>query len=425
MEAHVLDKCPYAPLTPEALPHRLGGMPELTGRLGSPETWRVKEVGDGNLNLVFIIEGRLGAAIAKQALPYARCVGESWPMSLDRAFYEYQALIRLGQRDPGRMPELYAFDQAQALIVMEYLSPHVILRKSLVAGTVLPGLGEHLGRYLARTLFRGSDFAMETSRRKTDLALFAGNVELCGISEDLIFTDPFHASPRNRVTPTLEPDAHATRVDRDLKVAAAILKRRFATSAETLLHGDFHTGSVMVTETDSRVIDPEFAFYGPMGFDIGALLANLIMAAFAQQGHRADAAARNAYQDWILGVAEMVWSTFRAEFAHLWRTERAGMLGLRDLFEDSGDPGGADAVLQDVLADIWRDTLGFMGIEMHRRVLGLAHILEFETIEDATVRARCERRALTMGRFLMLQPDSLRSPHQVSHLARTIEDHLP
>jgi 5-methylthioribose kinase len=273
-------------------------------------------------------------------------------------------------------------------------------------------------------MFRGSDFAMETAERKIDLALFAGNIELCGISEDLIFTDPFHASTRNRVTPALEPDAHAIRADRDLKIAAAALKRTFATSAQTLLHGDFHTGSVMVTDRDSRVIDPEFAFYGPMGFDIGALLANLVMAAFAQRGHRADAAACGAYQDWILGVTETVWAVFAEEFANLWRTERTGMLGLREIFEDAGDMGGADAILESLMADIWRDTLGFMGIEMHRRILGLAHILEFEAIEDETLRARCERKALTMGRILMLQSETLRSPRQVSDLARTIEDYL-
>ena len=39
------------------------------------------------------------------------------------------------------MPELYYFDRDQALIVMECLSPHVILRKSFIAGTELPGLG--------------------------------------------------------------------------------------------------------------------------------------------------------------------------------------------------------------------------------------------------------------------------------------------
>ena len=46
-----------------------------------------KEIGDGNLNLVFhITQPATGASlIVKQALPYAKVVGESWPLSLDRA----------------------------------------------------------------------------------------------------------------------------------------------------------------------------------------------------------------------------------------------------------------------------------------------------------------------------------------------------
>lgn len=41
----------------------------------------------------------------------------------------------------------------------------------------------------------------------------------------------------------------------------------------------------MVTQDSTQVIDPEFSFYGPMGFDIGAYLGNLILAFFAQDGH--------------------------------------------------------------------------------------------------------------------------------------------
>ncbi len=53
-----------------------------------------QEVGDGNLNLVFKVFDRQGVsrAIVKQALPYVRCVGESWPLTLDRARLEAQTL---------------------------------------------------------------------------------------------------------------------------------------------------------------------------------------------------------------------------------------------------------------------------------------------------------------------------------------------
>jgi S-methyl-5-thioribose kinase len=60
---------------------------------------------------------------------------------------------------------------------------------------------------------------------------------------------------------------------------------RFIERAQALIHGDLHTGSIMVTEGSTQVIDPEFGFYGPMGFDIGAFLGNLILAYYAQNGH--------------------------------------------------------------------------------------------------------------------------------------------
>ncbi|KAL2521173.1 Methylthioribose kinase-like [Forsythia ovata] len=63
---------------------------------------------------------------------------------------------------------------------------------------------------------------------------------------------------------------------------------RFCEKAQALLHGDLHTGCVMVTGESTQVIDLEFGFYGPMGFDIGAFIGNSILAYFAQNGHAAD-----------------------------------------------------------------------------------------------------------------------------------------
>lgn len=397
----MLERLPaYRPLTGADLPLRLAHRSEMTDALGPITGWRVREIGDGNLNLVFVVEGARGALIVKQALPYARVVGEGWPLSLARATFEFHALTRLGARDPGRMPKVLAFDETQALIVMEHLTPHLILRRGLIAGECYGDLGRHLGHYLARTLFRGSDLHLGPAQRKADTALFCANVELTGITEDLVFTDPFLDHPRNRHTPGLEREAAHVRADRALKLAACEMKARFATRSETLLHGDLHTGSVMASATDTRVIDPEFAVYGPMGFDVGALLGNLFLAFFAQPGLPTGSVDRAAYGAFILDLAATVWASFTEEFSALWHSERVGMLGGRDVFEEQGDPRGADLLLKARLGEIWQDTLGFAGIEMHRRILGLAHAAELEAVADERVRAACERRALKAGRAL-------------------------
>jgi len=411
----------FEPLTVDTLPGRLAPVPAVAAAVGGPaEGWQVREVGDGNLNLVFIVEGTAGSVVVKQALPYVRLVGESWPLPLKRSFFEYHALTRQAERAPGMVPELHHFDEAQALIVMAHLDPHVILRRALIAGRQLPRIAEDLGLFMARTLFRGSDLAMEARRRKADLALFADNTELCDITENLVFTDPYFEAEMNRHTGELDPLVARLRADRDLKVEAQKLKHAFAARAETLVHGDLHTGSVMVTDADTRVIDPEFAFYGPIAFDVGMLLANYWMAFFAQAGHEDDGP-RDGMRGYLLGVIEETWDSFRDEFARLWHSERHGMLYARALFEDQGDDLGAEQALHHLMHDIWVDMLGYAGVEIHRRILGLAHNADFEEIEPTGRRAACEAAALVFGRHLAVNRARVTSLAETAALARALD----
>lgn len=405
----------YAPLTVDSIGARLGGISAITAHLGTDTSvWDAREVGDGNLNLVFIVKSPVGEVIIKQALPYVRLVGDSWPLPLKRAFFEYHALVRQAARDPGSVPEIYHFDEEQAIIVMQFFRPHVILRHKLMAGEKVEGLADALGNFLARTLFRGSDLSMDTGLRKRDVALFVDSVELNDITETLVFSDPYFDAERNHHTPGLDGIIARLRADTDLKVEAHHMKAKFANNAETMLHGDFHAGSVMVTNNETRMIDPEFVLYGPMGFDVGMLLGNFWMAYFAQPGHGDDA----DYKEWILGVAADVWDRFVAEFSHLWRTERTGIL-----YEDAvfaGTPLAAEQALGHRLAMIWQDSLGFAGVEMIRRTLSLAHIAENDMIKDEALRAACEARGLDLGRQLVVNRTRMGDMAQVNDLARQI-----
>jgi 5-methylthioribose kinase len=413
----------FEALTPQSLPQRLGSLDAMTARIGADASrWTVREVGDGNLNLVFIVEGPSGAVVVKQALPYVRLVGESWPLPLKRSFFEYHALTRCAVRDPGMVPVLHYFDEAQAVIVMDYLSPHIILRRGLIEGRRYENIDQHLGKYLARMAFRGSDLALDTRQKKADVALFSGNVELCDITENLVFSDPYFDAKLNRHTsPQLDDLVAELRRDRDLKVEAQKLKHVFSAKTETLCHGDMHTGSVMVTVADTKVIDPEFAFYGPFGFDIGMLLANYWMSFFSQRGQEVEDK-RDGMRRFLLDVVIATWNTFCSEFSRLWRTERTGILYQSTLFEAQGDHLAAEQALAHVLRGIWTDMLGFAGIEIHRRILGLAHNADFETIEDLSMRAQCEARALKLGRHLAVNREKITNLDEVNALAIMLDE---
>ena len=394
----------YEPLTPKSLAERLGQLEAVTSRLGSDYSqWSVQEIGDGNLNLVFIVTGTMGSVIVKQALPYVRLVGDSWPLPLYRAFFENCALTRQASRTKDCVPEVFHFDETQALIVMEHLKPHVILRNKLIRGERVEGLGRFVGEFCARTAFRGSELSMASADKKADVGVFSGNVEIPAITEALVFTDPYFTAEMNSHNSLLDPVVASLRANVELKGRVQRMLMKFASNTETMLHGDLHSGSIMSTDSESKVIDPEFAQYGPMGFDLGMVTANFLMAYFSQPAHRADDLAD--YQQWILSVIAESLQTFRSEFRRLWKTERTGMLYPASLFEEQGQD--SSPACEQLLAEINQDAMTFCGIEMHRRCLSLAHNADFEDIEDPAVRAPLEARNLEMGAQLILEADTV------------------
>src|SRR4051812_44448446 len=110
-----------------------------------------------------------------QAVPFVRCIGESWPLTRTRAYFEHLALKEQALHAPEHVPKVFHFDQSVravvcfqvgsliplasqlSLIVMQYLSPpHVVLRKGLVAGVQYPHLASHTAAFLANALFKTS-----------------------------------------------------------------------------------------------------------------------------------------------------------------------------------------------------------------------------------------------------------------------------
>ena len=408
MTAMAGDPARYRVLKEGDLPVYLSGIPEAAATLGgAPPGWRVREVGDGNLNLVFIAEGPKGGVVVKQALPYLRLVGESWPLPRERAFFESEALKAEYAAAPRRVPKLFRFDADLSCTVMEYLSPHIILRKGFAAGTLYPDLASHMAEFMAETLFRTSDLHLTAAAKKAGMALFCANTELCKITEDLVFTDPWRVAEQNRwTTPQLDGIARATREDAPFKRAVQQLKLKFLSEAQALIHGDLHSGSIMVTPQDSRVIDPEFAFYGPMGFDTGALIGNWLLAYCAQPGHERRPGERREYGNWILDQVVAVWTEFDERFRALWDRHGTGDAFVAGLFVDAEGRKALRAAQDAYMRQLFLDTLGFGACKMTRRILGLAHVSELETIEDPDVRAACETRALKLARRLAVEADT-------------------
>lgn len=197
-------------------------------------------------------------------------------MTLDRARIEAETLLVHGGFCPRHTVKVLHHDPELAVMVQEDLSDHRIWRSELVQGNYHPLAAGQLAEYLAQTLFHTSDFYQSAQQKKAEVSRFT-NPELCQITEDLFFTDPYIDHERNRFEAALLPQVQALREDTPLKLAVAGLKHRFLSKAEALLHGDIHSGSIFVAEGRLKAIDAEFGFYGPIGFDIGTALGNLLL----------------------------------------------------------------------------------------------------------------------------------------------------
>ena len=113
-------------------------------------------------------------------------VGESWPLTEDRAHFEAQALKAQFRSIPQHVPQLFYSNRSLCLNIIQYLRPpHIVLRKGLIQGIIYPYLSEHLSDFLAYTMFTSSSLCVKTSEKRKMISMFSGNYELCKTTEQV------------------------------------------------------------------------------------------------------------------------------------------------------------------------------------------------------------------------------------------------
>ena len=383
----------YRILDASGLRDWLAQQPDLSERLGGEAAdWSIREVSDGNLNTVFLVDGPVGALCCKQALPHVR-VAPDWPMPLERALYESRYMQTVAPAAPGLMPEFLAYDADLFLIVMECLTAHEVLRSALIADRAVPGFSAVIGTYVARTVQATGWVNQPFEAGARLLEQFSGNTALTRITVDLILTDPYRVCDRNPEPEAgLREDVKALQTDRTLHLAVGRLQERFLTARQALLHGDLHTGSIMLDGSDVRVIDGEFATMGPVGFDCGLYLGNLAL-------HLCAAPYKVAF--------------LRSEMLAFWKSFSTELRS--SLSKDGGDlwtlsePAARQDLIDAFLNGILRDTAGFCGLEMIRRTVGFAQVADYELCRTEKDRLLARQKALQIGRTLIVESASLRS----------------
>lgn len=357
-----------------------------------------KEIGDGNLNYVFKIvdQNTNKSLIIKQAGPVAR-ISDEFKLSPDRNRIESEILELQNELAPGFVPKIYNYDPVMNCCAMEDLSDHQIMRTALLEHKPFPLFADHITTFLVNTLLLTSDVVVDHKKKKELVQTFT-NPELCEITEDLVYTEPFYDCPRNDVfegsKDFVEKNIWG---DRRLALETAKLKFEFMTNAQSLLHGDLHTGSIFIKEDSTKVIDPEFAFYGPAGYDIGNVIANLIFAYVNGKYTMEDDAKRHDFMIYIENTIRDIIDLFKEKFLKVWderATERVTKYdGFKEYYLDS----------------VIRDTSAVAGLELCRRTIGLAHVKDLTSIVDPNARAAAEKLVLSAGKSFILERTSFKT----------------
>ncbi|WP_339721344.1 S-methyl-5-thioribose kinase [uncultured Paraglaciecola sp.] len=397
----------------------LQSLPEVLLRFSSFDDLEVQEIKDGNMNFAFVVTNKQDSnqsVFVKQAPPYIKVMGEQWPLTRQRMTAEIHALNYQSSVCPEMLPEIYYQSEVLSVVIMQNLSKHGILRSELIQGRYLPRLAEDLSTFLAETLFYSSSLALSSIDKK-NMVSNSHNHDMCNITEDFVFTYPFEHHEMNAYNPALsQAIIDSIQKDPDVRKHVAEMKYMFMNKPEALLHGDLHTGSVMVNQLETFVIDPEFSFAGPMGFDLGALIGNLYLSYFSH-AHNTSVESLN-YSQWLLQTIDDLWYKFEAKFLSLWseheQSAQSTFMG-KDLTGDSHQIF-RQAFLQQVL----KDSLGFAACKMIRRILGVAKVADLMQFEDLKLRAKLETQALKMATKMLLNRQSYKSIADVNKLAEDL-----
>ncbi|MBQ9663918.1 MAG: S-methyl-5-thioribose kinase [Oscillospiraceae bacterium] len=379
---------------------------EVLHRFDPDEETECREIGDGNINYIFQVRSlRDGhSVIVKQADRLLRSSGR--PLDLYRNKIEARILQLEGELAPGLVPEVYYYDETMAATSMEDVSACRNLRRELMENRVYPHLSEGISEFLTDTLLPTTDLVLDAEEKKRRVRFFT-NPELCKITEDLVLTEPYYDyKGRNIITPGNEDFVRTSLYeDEELHAEVGMLRLAFMNNAQALLHGDLHSGSIFINETELKVLDPEFAFYGPMGYDIGNVIGNLYFAwanKFFTCPERRD----------VIGALEKcieeIYDKTRAKLAR-----RYDELVTLPLYREGGFP---ERWLDSVMAD----SLGYAGTEIIRRTVGDTKVMELNAVTDPGVKVPMERALIRLGAALIMRRGSFRTGGEITELFRQI-----
>ena len=231
----------------------------------------LEKPGEGNMNFVLRAITNQRSFILKQARPWV----EKFPQidaPVERVSVEAQFFQALQNVETINhfVPKCLGFDGDNFILVTEDLGKgkdysFLYQKDTLLADSDIDGLMQYLS-------------ALHQVTIPVD---FPANLAMRQLNHEHIFNFPYleeNGFNLDEVQTGLQAAAMPYKTNAVLKAKIKTCGATYLAQGKHLLHGDFYPGSWLKVADGLKVIDPEFGFVGSAEFDLGVLIAHLLMA---------------------------------------------------------------------------------------------------------------------------------------------------
>ena len=367
----------------------------------------IKEVGDGNINYVFIVKetNTNKSVVVKQADVLLRSSGR--PLDINRNKIEADILKIQYDLVPEFIPEIFYYDETMAALTMEDISAYKNLRYELEEKRTFPKFADEISTFLVETLLSTTDLVWNRQDKKTQVKNFV-NIDMCDISEDLVFTEPYNDYKKQNIIIEENMSFVEELIYNNSKLIGEVAKLRnnYMNNAQSLIHGDLHSGSIFVNQDGMKVIDPEFAFYGPMGYDIGNVIGNLFFPLAKNEYYEQD----KLFSQWLNETIVAIYNQVKEKLEQGFKEKVTLDIYQNPLF------------VENYISEVMADTLGYAGTEIIRRTIGDSKVKEISTAPLGEKRVAMERSLLKLGESLITKRYELTTGEEVIEAFKLIKE---
>lgn len=358
-----------------------------------------EEDGDGYVNYIYRVQTPKESLVLKQGTEVSRVSQQE--IGTYRNRLEYNSMRIFYAITPEYVPYLKFQDSENNIFVMEDVSDLKVVRFQFNKNKMFPELGRQCGEFMAKTEFCTSEYYLSREQYR-GLQRHFENTELRKIMEDQMFLDCFGCDIDYSMGKNFADFADQFSKDSRYRTELYKLRRKFMSHADGLIHADLHTSNIMASQDKMKVIDMEFAFMGPFGYDVGYLVGNLISQYCAACFKRFPSEQnRKQFKAYLLATIKSLIETYMKTFTLCWEKS------VKERYR------GQQGLLQSILEEVMMDIPGYASMVNWFRSVSEIPYPDFDVIENkdakrnATVLSLMIDWGIMFGRYKYQSADDL------------------